>query len=110
MPSSVMNCKHFSAGSPSKPLVSEFVIADGEWHHVGIVVAAYQHMQFRYLYLDGVRIVADIQSVELPYANGGMYFGADKNLDEASYFSGLIDDVRIYDIALTAEDIAALAQ
>jgi len=27
-----------------------------------------------------------------------------------SFFSGLIDDVRIYDVALTAEEIAALVQ
>jgi len=67
-------------------------------------------MRFRYLYLDGVRIFTDTQSVVLPYANGGMYIGADKNLDPTSFFSGLIDDIRIYDKALTAEEIAALAQ
>jgi hypothetical protein len=91
-------------------LVSEFVITDGQWHHVGIVVVVYQSMRFRYLYLDGVRIVTDTQSVVLPYANGGMYFGADKILDAGTLFSGLIDDVRIYDVALTAEEIATLAQ
>jgi hypothetical protein len=39
-----------------------------------------------------------------------MYFGTDKNLDATSLFSGLIDDVRIYNVALTAEEIATLAQ
>jgi len=96
--------------SPAQPLVSEFVIADDQWHHIGIVVVAYQSMQFRYLYLDGLRVVMDTQSVELPFANGGMYFGADKNLDATSLFSGLIDDVRIYDVALTPEEIETLAQ
>jgi hypothetical protein len=98
------------ARSPTPPLVSEFMITDGEWHHIGIVVVEYQSMRFRYLYLDGVKIVTDTQSVVLPSANGGMYLGADKNLDAASLFSGLIDDVRIYDIALTLAEIEALVQ
>jgi hypothetical protein len=96
--------------SPSIPLISEYIITDGQWHHIGIVIAAYQSMQFRYLYLDGVRIVTDTQSVELPFSNGGMYFGAGKELDAASFFSGLIDDVRIYDVALSADEIEVLAQ
>ena len=96
--------------SPTPPMVSDFVITDGQWHHIGIVVAEYQSMRFRYLYLDGARVVMDTQSVELSFANGGLYIGADKNLDAMSLFSGLIDDVRIYDVALSAEEIAAMAQ
>ncbi|MHC4171352.1 MAG: hypothetical protein ACYTBX_15515 [Planctomycetota bacterium] len=30
-----------------------------------------------------------------------MYFGAGKDLDTVTFFSGLIDDVRIYDRAIT---------
>jgi len=41
---------------------------------------------------------------------GGLYIGTGKDLDAASFFSGLIDDVRIYRRALRAEDIAALEQ
>jgi len=36
--------------------------------------------------------------------------GAGKNLDAGTFFSGLIDDVRIYNVALSTEKIAALAQ
>jgi hypothetical protein len=32
---------------------------------------------------------------------GGLYIGAGNNLDASSFFSGLIDDVRIYDRAVT---------
>jgi len=46
----------------------------------------------------------------LKYSNGGLYIGAGKNFDKTSFFSGLIDDVRIYDVALNSERIAALAQ
>ena len=41
---------------------------------------------------------------------GGLYFGADKTLEQGSFFSGLIDDVRIYDDVLSAEEVAELAR
>jgi hypothetical protein len=43
-------------------------------------------------------------------SNGGLYIGTNKNRDTGTFFSGLIDDVRIYELALTAEEVAALAQ
>jgi hypothetical protein len=43
-------------------------------------------------------------------SEGGLYFGAGKDLDAASFFSGLIDDIRIYSVALTAEEIEELAR
>ena len=36
-----------------------------------------------------------------PVADAGLYFGADNTLEAASFFSGLIDDIRIYDQAIT---------
>ena len=38
--------------------------------------------------------------VGLESVNGGLYFGAGKTLDAGSFFSGLIDDVRIYNRAV----------
>ena len=93
--------------SPTPPMVSDFVITDGQWHRVGIVVKKYG---VRNLYADGIRVAFDVQANNLPSSNGGLYFGASKTLDEGTFFSGLIDDVRIYNVALTAEKIAALAQ
>jgi len=40
----------------------------------------------------------------------GLYIGVGKNYDAGTYFSGMIDDVRIYRRALSPEEIAALAQ
>jgi len=93
--------------SPTPPMVSGFVITDGLWHHVGIVVTS---RGVRHLYIDGLSVAADTKGVELPFSNGGIYIGADKNLDAGTFFSGLIDDARIYNQALTQEQIAALAQ
>ncbi len=94
--------------SPS--LVSDFVITDGQWHHVGIVVTAHQYMRFRHLYIDGANVVTEYVPVELPPSDGGLHIGADKNPDEGSFFAGLIDDIRIYNGALSAEEIAILAK
>ena len=93
--------------SPTPPMVSDFVITDGQWHHVGIVVTA---QGVRNLYADGMRVAADTKSVNLPSSDGGLYIGTGKTLEAGTFFSGLIDDVRIYDAALSAEEIAALAR
>jgi hypothetical protein len=43
-------------------------------------------------------------------SNGGLDFCADETLDVGSFFSGLIDDIRIYDEVLSAEEVAELAR
>ncbi len=82
--------------SAPQPLISEFVITDGNWHHVGFVWDGSNRM----LYVDDVEVARDTQ-VGLESSEGGLYIGAGKNLEPGSFFSGLIDDVRIYDRAIT---------
>ena len=93
--------------SPTPPMVSDFVITDGLWHHVGIVVTS---RGVRNLYVDGMRVAYDTKGVDLFSCDGGLYFGADKNLNATSFFSGLIDDVRIYDVALRTKQIEAIVR
>jgi hypothetical protein len=92
---------------PTPPMISDAVITDGQWHHVGLVV---WENKARELYADGMRVAFDTQPVKLSSSDGGLYFGAGKALDATSFFSGLIDDVRIYEVALSDEEIAALVQ
>jgi hypothetical protein len=96
-----------SGRSPTPPMVSDAVITDGQWHHVGLIVTSYQ---VRELYTDGKKVAYDTQPVELPSSDGGMYIGTDKTLDAITFFFGLIDDVRIYNKALTSEEIVVLTQ
>ncbi|MHC4740666.1 MAG: LamG-like jellyroll fold domain-containing protein [Planctomycetota bacterium] len=78
----------------SPPLVSDFPITDGDWRRVGLVWDG----TFRYLYVDGAEVVKDSDpQPPLSAATGGLYFGAAKALTSATYWSGLIDDIRIYD-------------
>ncbi len=93
---------------PFPPLVSESVITDDQWHHIGLV---YDIVGLhRYLYTDGTQVAKDSDFVGGVGSDGGLYIGADKTLDAAGFFSGLIDDVRIYNRALSEGQIAALAQ
>ena len=82
--------------SPLPPLVSETWITDGNWHHIGCVWDG----SHRTLYVDDVVVAEDVQK-NLAGSNNGLYIGADKNLGAGTFFSGLIDDVRIYNVALT---------
>ena len=63
--------------------------------------------------MDGIEVAKDTQALTLAplkSARGGLYIGTGKNLEVGTFFSGLIDDVRIYNKALSAEKIAALIQ
>lgn len=98
-----------NAGSPIPPaplLVSESVITDGQWHHVGFVWDG----SYRSLYVDGIEAARDtVAQNPLQSATGGLRIGAGGNLEAGNFFSGLIDDVRIYNTALTAEQIKEFA-
>jgi len=90
-----------------QPLESQSIITEGQWHHIGFVWDG----SYRFLYVDGIEVAKDAAAqIPLKSSDGGLYIGADKTLDEGTFFSGLIDDVRIYNVALSAEKIAALAQ
>ncbi len=79
------------SGRTGSTLLSETVITDGNWHRVGLVWDGTN----RILYVDDVEVAADTQS-ELVGSNGGLNIGCGKNLEPGSFWSGLIDDVRIY--------------
>ena len=92
---------------PQPALISESVITDDTWHHVGLIWDG----SYRYLYVDGAEVARDTAALSYTVpCDGSLYLGAGKTLDAGSFFSGLIDDVRIYNVALTADEIAALAQ
>jgi len=81
-----------SAGRDGQSLTSQAIIIDGNWHRVGFV----WDRPNRKLYVDGVEVKKDTQAV-LAGSTGGLQIGAGKNLEPGSFWSGLIDDVRVYD-------------
>ena len=54
---------------------------------------------YRTLYVDGVAVAEDAQD-SLSNRGSGFYIGTGKSMAVGTYFSGLIDDVRIYNRAV----------
>jgi len=78
-----------------RPLQSQTVITDGDWHRVGLVWDGYN----RVLYVDDVEVASDMYDKGMLL--GDLQIGAGKNLEAGGFWSGLIDDVRIYNRAVT---------
>lgn len=81
--------------------------ADGAWHHVA---AVYPDATVRHVYVDGM--LADSTTLTQEYFTGTNQAAIGNNNRRSSLtdpFDGLIDDVRIYDHALSAADVVRLA-
>jgi hypothetical protein len=85
-----------SPGEDGSLLGSEVVITDGDWHRIGFVWDGL----FRTLYVDGIAVAEDTQD-GLQGSNNGLYIGAGQMMAPGTYFSGLIDDIRIYNRAVS---------
>jgi carboxypeptidase D len=86
-----------SGRSTGDPLLSEAIITDGNWHRIGLVWDG----SHRHLYVDGTEVANDAAPLSaLGGAEGGLYFGVGSTLAPGTYFSGLIDDVHIYNRAV----------
>jgi hypothetical protein len=77
------------------PLVSDAVITDDIWHRVAFVWDGAS----RNLYVDGALVATDEQD-KLEGSSRGLNIGCGANLEPGTFFSGLIDDVRIYNRAV----------
>jgi len=82
-------------GRSSAPLLSETVITDISWHRIGLVWDG----SYRTLYEDGVAVAEDTQD-GMEVRGAGMYVGTGSAMAPGTYFSGLIDDVRVYNRAV----------
>jgi len=72
-------------------LTSSALITDGAWHRIGFVWDGSN----RILYVDGVEAARDLVA-NLAGSTNGLYIGGARDLTPGSFWSGLIDDVRIY--------------
>jgi hypothetical protein len=81
---------------PGPPLICSTVVTDGDWHRVGFVRDGIN----RILYVDDVEVARDTAET-LEFAYTGLYIGAASTLAPGTFFSGLIDDIRIYDRAIS---------
>lgn len=80
-------------------LTCSTVIIDGDWHRIGFVWDG----KDRILYVDDVEVTRD-DSQNPASAKAGLYIGAGSGLEDVSFFSGLIDDVKVYGRAVNPQD------
>ena len=73
------------------PIISDAIVTDGDWHRIGLVWDGIS----RKLYVDSVVVAQDIPA-SLEGHDCGLYIGVGKGYSAGTFFSGLIDDVRIY--------------
>jgi len=80
-----------SGGRESKALISDALVTDGVWHRVAFTWDGAN----RRLYVDDI-LVAEDTDVALAACYGGLNIGCGKTAALDSFFTGLIDDIRIY--------------
>jgi hypothetical protein len=80
-----------ASGRSPVSLGSQTVIADGNWHRVGFTWDGAN----RRLYVDDALVAEDTQAA-LEGSAGKQLIGCGANMSPDTFFTGLIDDVRIY--------------
>ena len=98
----------FTDGTRYYPSVPS-AITDTNWHHVAMT---YKPGEWR-IYVDGVKMTERTDIFKTPLTNDiPLFIGAEQYLGSFKterFFNGTIDEVRIWDEALSADDIAASA-
>ncbi len=98
---------------PSFCFDSQYAVTSGEWHHYVVVVGD----NFNTGYLDGVEMTerrynygnsSDSQFFEAAIADEKMWLGKGHWDNTTQYFDGTIDELRIYDKALTSDEVLDL--
>jgi len=99
-------CFYFFDGKDWPDVTSDDVdILDGRWHHLaGVLDRAARRM---YVYKDGLRVAALPTMGAVRYKHGiGFTIGS---MQGGRFFHGTIDDVRVYDHALSQQEMERIA-
>jgi len=84
-------------GRMTVPLVSNQVVADGQWQRIRLVWTGLR----RHLYVDGQEVAADTRDLaNLRSSSAGFLLGAGEGFAPGAFWSGLVDDVRFYSRAV----------
>ncbi|MCF7973503.1 MAG: hypothetical protein K9N55_06790 [Phycisphaerae bacterium] len=79
---------------PGRPLVSDIMVTDGNWHRIGLV----WDRTYRSLYVDDELAAVDVGVQDnFPSSRAELSLGAAGSRQAGTFWSGLIDDVQVYD-------------
>jgi hypothetical protein len=95
----------FHINSPSlgalDPVIAPWSPNTGQWYHVAVTRNGSTYT----LYIDGIQVATNTDTNTIPDAAVPLTIGQSEN---GYFFNGLIDEVEIYNRALSAADIAAI--
>jgi len=77
------------------------------WHHVALTVKAGAK---GVLYVDGAKVAEQAAATGLAFYQENFYLGSMKDFGARQYFKGALDEVRIYNRALSESEIQSLAK
>ncbi len=86
------NLTNIRRGKLGHSLISQATITNNNWHRVGFV----RDGKDRILYIDDVEVARDTIE-KLESSTGDLCIGVGSHLQSGTFWSGMIDDVRIYD-------------
>ncbi|OQB08278.1 MAG: hypothetical protein BWY21_01355 [Parcubacteria group bacterium ADurb.Bin216] len=115
---SVYNSGGSFAWTPSSPESDRFWTATGlsltnnEWHHVAYVITFSGATTFK-AYFDGIERTSSLSGAITNGTPAAKYNNSYKNIgaryiNSMNYFNGALDDVMVYNRALTAEEVSSL--
>jgi hypothetical protein len=92
-------------GSDWGPIYGNINVNDGHWHHV---TGVYDQEKI-YLYIDGSLDASAAAPGTIRVNEAPVYIGENSQMPNR-FWNGMIDDVRIYNYALSAEEISEITQ
>jgi hypothetical protein len=86
------------------------IVNDGKWHHVAAVLPISEAPKVSHirLYVDGVLEMPDMitnPDLLISTVGGDMFVVGGNSSQVGSYYTGLLDEVRVYDVALEEEEL-----
>ena len=82
--------------------------ARGSWEHVAFVKSGEGSLRSVTLYVDGEKVGSQAVTGTIPAGTFDLIVGSHKNPNDMGHLAGNVDELRIYDEALSADEVASL--